>query len=73
MPNGKMFDFASFSMFGFTLVIKLRNFDFESLEIKKNMTPNLNMSHGKMFYFLSFQLLGFTFVIKLRSFDFERH
>ena len=29
MPQGKMFDFVSFSLFGFTLVIKLRNFDFK--------------------------------------------
>ena len=27
---GKMSDFVSFLLFGFTLVIKLRNFDFES-------------------------------------------
>ena len=31
MSHGKMFDFASFRLFGFTLVIKLRNLDFESL------------------------------------------
>ena len=79
MPRGKMSDLVSFPLFGFILVIKPRNFDFESLEIlqyfwiKKNMTPDLNMSHGKMFYFLSFQLFGFTFVIKLRSFHFESH
>ena len=30
MPHGKMSDFVSFSLFGFTLVIKLRNFDFEN-------------------------------------------
>ena len=30
MSHGKMFDFISFSLFGFTLVIKMRNFDFES-------------------------------------------
>ena len=30
MPHEKMFDFVSFPMFGFILVIKLRNFDFES-------------------------------------------
>ena len=28
--NEKMSDFVSFPLFGFTLVIKLRNFDFES-------------------------------------------
>ena len=30
MFNEKMSDFASFALFGFTLVIKLTNFDFES-------------------------------------------
>ena len=30
MSHGKMSDFVSFPLFGFTLVIKLRNFDFES-------------------------------------------
>ena len=28
-PHGEMSDFVSFPLFGFTLVIKLRNFDFE--------------------------------------------
>ena len=31
MPHGKMSDFASFPDFGFTLVTKLRTFDFEGL------------------------------------------
>ena len=30
MSLGKISDFVSFPLFGFTLVIKLRNFDFES-------------------------------------------
>ena len=30
MYHKKMSDFLSFALFGFTLVIKLRNFDFES-------------------------------------------
>ena len=30
MSHGKMSDFVSFPLFGFTLVIKLTNFDFES-------------------------------------------
>ena len=29
MYHGKMSDFTSFPLFGFRLVIKLRNFDFE--------------------------------------------
>ena len=30
MSHGKMLDFVAFPLFGFTLVIKLRNFDFQS-------------------------------------------
>ena len=30
MSHGKLSDFVSLPFFGFTLVIKLRNFDFES-------------------------------------------
>ena len=30
MPREKMSDFVSFPLLGFTLVLKLRNFDFES-------------------------------------------
>ena len=30
MSHGKMSDFVSIPLFGFTLAIKLRNFDFES-------------------------------------------
>ena len=33
MCYGKMSDFVSIPLFGFALVIKLRNFDFEVLEI----------------------------------------
>ena len=44
-----MSDFALFPLFGFNLVIKLRNFDFESIEIVqyfqiKEMMPDLNTS-----------------------------
>ena len=66
-------------MFGFTLVIKLRNFDFEShwntliFFDKKDMTSDLNISHGKMSDFVGYPLLGLTLVIKLRNFDFESH
>ena len=49
MSHGKMSDFASFPLFGFTLVMKLKNFDFEnhwntlvSFDIKKVMS-DLNM------------------------------
>ena len=48
-PRDKMSDFALFPLFGFNLVIKLRNFDFESIEIVqyfqiKEMMPDLNTS-----------------------------
>ena len=75
----KMSDFVSFSLFGFTSVIKLRNFDFENHSntliflIKECMTSDLNRSNGKMFDFVSFPLSGFTLVIKLRNFDFKSH
>ena len=62
MARGKMSDFASFPFFGFTLVIKLRNVDFESYGntsiyfVKKDSVSdlNINMSHDKMSDFISF-------------------
>ena len=60
-PLEKMSDFASFLLFQFTLVIKLRNFDFES-------QWNTLMSD-----FVSFLFFGFILVIKLRNFDFESY
>ena len=80
MSHENVSDFVSFPLFGFTLVIKLRNFDFEShrntllfLNKKKDMLSDFNMSHGKMSDFVSFPLFGFTLVIKLRNFDFESY
>ena len=80
MPHGKKSDFVSFPLFRFTLVIKLRNFDFKShwntlafFDKKEDMVSDLNMTHGKMSDFVSFPLPGFTLVIKLRTFDFEGH
>ena len=50
MSHGKMSDFVSFTLFGFTLVIKLRNSDFEShwntlicFDKKKDMLSDLNI------------------------------
>ena len=69
----KMSDFVSFPLFGFTLVIKLRNFDFESHQstllifYEKDMVSDLNMSHGKTTDFVSFSLFEFTLIIKLRA------
>ena len=74
-----MSDFVSFPLFGFILVIKLRNFDFEGHENtlmlfgKKIYVFRLNVSHGKMSDFVSFPLFVFTLFIKLRDFDFEGH
>ena len=82
MSHGKTSDFVSFPLFGFTLVMKLRNFDFEShwntliFFNEEDMTSdlnNLNMSHGKMSDFVLFPLFGSTLVIKLRNFNFEIH
>ena len=79
MSLGKMTDFVLFPLFGFTLVIKLRNFDFECHQNtlmffdKKNILSYLNMSNEKMSDFVSFPLFGFTLVIKLGNFDFEGH
>ena len=79
MSLGKMSDFVSVPLFGFTLVVKPRNFNFEShwnilmFLIKNDMVSELNMSDGKMSDFVSFPLLGFTLVKKLRNFDFESH
>ena len=60
MSHGKMSAFASFPLFGFTLIIKLRNFNFDShldtlmLFDKKDMRSHLYVSHGKMSDFVSF-------------------
>ena len=72
MSHGKMSDFVSFPFFGFTIVIKLRNSDFEShgntfiFFDKQILVSDLNMSRGKMSDFASYPLFGFTLVIKLR-------
>ena len=50
MPRGKISDFVSFPLFGFTLVIKLKNLDFEShrntliIFFDKKVMSDLNMS-----------------------------
>ena len=65
MMDGEVSDFISFPFFGFNLVIKRGNFDFEShlktliFLDKKDMVPDFNMSHEKMFHFVSFLLFGF--------------
>ena len=78
VPLGKMSDFVSFPLFEFILAIRLRNFDFKSLNWntllflnKKDMASDLNMSHGEMSGFVLSPLFGFTLVIKSRNSDFE--
>ena len=67
--------FVSIPLFGFTLVIKLRNSILKVIGIlyyfcdKKGMVSDLNMSHGKLSF--SSPLFEFTLVIKLRNFNFE--
>ena len=79
MSHGKMSDFVSFPLFGFTLPIRLRNYDFEShwntltLLDKKDKVSDLNVSHGKMSDFVLFPLSGLTLVIKQRNFNCESH
>ena len=59
-----MYDFVSFSLFKFTLVIKLRNFDFEShlntsiFFVKDDAASDLNMSHRKCVILFHFDCLG---------------
>ena len=66
-------------LFGFTLVIKLRNFGFRSywntelFLIKKDMASDLNMSQRIMSDIVLFPLFWFTLVIKLRNFNFGSH
>ena len=66
MNHEKMSDFISFSLFGFTLVIKLRNFE-------EDMVSGLAMPHGKMSDFVSFPFFRFALAIKLRKFNFGSH
>ena len=79
MSHWKISDFVSFLLSGFTLVIKLIDFNFEShwntliFFDKKDVVSNLNMSQRKMSDFVSFPLFGFTLVIKLKNLDFEGH
>ena len=73
MSRGEISDFLSFPLFGFTLVIKLRNFNFEShlntliFFDKKCMTSNLIMFHGKISDFASFPFFWFNLVIKQKG------
>ena len=79
MSHEKISDLVSLPLFGLTVVIKLRNFDFGShwntlMHFDKTkMLSDLNMFHGKISHFVSFPLFRFTLVIKLTNFNFENH
>ena len=79
MSRGKMSDSVSIPLFGFTLVVKPRNSDFEShsnsstYSDKKRYASDLSMSHRKMSDFVSFPLFRFTLGFKLRNFNFNGH
>ena len=78
MPHGQMSDFVSFSLFGFMLVIKLRNFDFQShwntskIFDKKDLVSDLNMPHRKMPDLCHFHCLGSLLSHKTKKFRFWR-
>ena len=78
--HGKMSDFVSFPLFGFTLVIKLRNFDFERhwnaliyFDKKKRYTVRFKYVPWKDVWFCFISLFWFTLVTKLRNFNFKGH
>ena len=68
----KMCNFVSFTMFGLTVVIKLRNIWFwKSLKYKKRHGVRFENAPQKMFDFVLFSLFRFfILVIKLTNFDF---
>ena len=75
----KMSDFVSFLLVGFSLVLKFRNFNFEThwniliFFDKKDIMSDLNMYDGKIADFVSFSLFGLILVIKLKNFDFQSY
>ena len=79
VSHGKISGFVSFPLRDFILVIKLKNFNFEShwntlmFFDKKIMVSDLKIFHGKISEFISFPLFGFTLFIELRNFDLEGH
>ena len=70
MSHGKVSDLVLFSLFWFTLAIKLRNFDSESHwnTFDKKICPMKVISD-----FVSFPLFGFTLTKNLRNSDFGSH
>ena len=74
-----MSDVLSFLLFGFTVAIKLRNFDFEShlntlvFLDKKGYGVRFEYAPWKIVRFCFISIVWLTLVIKLRNFDFEGH
>ena len=64
MSHGKMSDFVLFPLFGFTLVIKLTNSDFES-----HWNTLIYFNKKYMCDFVKFPLLGFTFFSTVGTFS----
>ena len=77
MSHRKMSAFVSFPLFGFNIVMKLGNFDFEShwntliFFDKKTYGVRFEYVPWKMSDFFSFSFFGFNLVIDLKNFDFE--
>ena len=79
MPHGKMSDFVLFPFFGFTLVIKLKNFHFEShwntliYFDKKNISDLIMSCQMSDLVFNNKPYEVHCFGNKLRNMNFEFH
>ena len=79
MSHGKMSDFVSFPLFGFTLVIKLRNFDFKShLNVfiffdKERYGVRFEYAPWKNVWFCFISIVWVHFSHKIEKFRFESH
>ena len=79
MSHEKMSGFVWFPLSRITLVIKLRNFHFEShwniliFSDEERYGLKFECVSWKNVWYVSFPLFGFTLVIKLGNFDFKGH
>ena len=85
ISNLRMSGFISFPLFGFTLAIKLRNFEFEShlntliffdkkrYDVRFKYVPKRNMRFCLFANFFFFFFWIHFSHIKLKDFDFESH
>ena len=70
----KICDFVSLPLFVFSLVIKLKNIDFESLwNTLILFDKKIYVLWKKISDLVSLSLFGFTLVIKLKKLDFKSH